>query len=170
MSAILVPRAGRPFPEEVAASQAGLRRGLDPSLAALGSGRTWAEPTAMLQAYQRTGGLAGSDEVMFLLRRRTSQPISLLARWIVVQHVVSFEWKTQRLLPLFQFDSSDMSVRSSVSAVLEELSGTFDNLEIASWFAEPNSWLQQELPLNVLEVDRDAVLHAARADRYIARG
>ena len=125
---------------------------------------------SMLQVYHRTGGLASSDDVLLLMRRRTLQPISLLARWIVAQRVVSFEWQSQKMLPLFQFDLADMSVRSEVSAVLDELSGTFDDWGLATWFAEPNSWLQDAAPVDMIDFDRAAVLSAARADRYIARG
>ena len=52
-----------------------------------------AQQAEMFRTYGRTGGLASGDEVTLLLRKRTSQPISLLARWIATQRVVSFTWK-----------------------------------------------------------------------------
>ena len=106
----------------------------------------------------------------FLLRRRTSQPISMLARWIVERRVVSFGWQGEYLLPMFQFDRADMTVRRSVSAVLREFDGTFDDWELAAWFALPNAWLQDDSPLDLLPLDPHAVLDAARADRFVARG
>ena len=169
MSAVLVASVGWPFLEDVEASEMPSRR----SVRACPAARrvtTDADSTAMLQAYERTGGLLDSDEAMLLLRRRTSQPISLLARWIVQQSALSFEWGSERLFPVFQFDRSHFSVRSEVRAVLLELSGTFDDQELAAWFAAPNSWLGGAAPLDVLEADLAAVLDAARADRYIARG
>ena len=125
---------------------------------------------AMVRVYQRTGGLARSDEVLFLLRRHTSQALSRLARWIVEQRVVSFEWQGQRMLPMFQFDVADMAIRPGAAVVLEELSGTFDDWELAVWFAEPNSWLQGRIPVDTLGVDPGVVLDAARADRFVANG
>jgi acyl-CoA synthetase (AMP-forming)/AMP-acid ligase II len=124
----------------------------------------------MSRTYERAGGLASGDEVTLLLRKRTSQPISLLARWIAGRRVVSFAWKGQFMLPLFQFELAYMSVRAPVSAVLDELAGVFDDGELAAWFALPNAWLQDAAPVDVLDVDHAALLNAARADRYVARG
>jgi hypothetical protein len=124
----------------------------------------------VLHAFQRTGGLTSGAEVTSLLRRHTSQPISALARWIVAQRVVSFGWQGEYLLPMFQFDRADMTVRRHVSAVLDEFDGTFDDWDLATWFALPNAWLGDDAPVDVLPLDPHGVLQAARADRFIARG
>ena len=71
---------------------------------------------------------------------------------------------------LFQFDLSDMSLRSSVTGILLELTDVFDDLALALWFAEPNAWLADLPPVEVLPSDPASVLDAARADRFIARG
>jgi hypothetical protein len=123
----------------------------------------------VLQAFRRTGGLVSGDELTFLLRGRTSQPISMLARWIVERRVVSFGWHGAYLLPMFQFDRADMTVHRQVAAILDELRGTFDNWALATWFALPNAWLADDAPVDVLPLDPQAVLHAASADRFIAR-
>jgi hypothetical protein len=125
---------------------------------------------AMVQVYDRSGGLARSEEVLFRLRRRTSQPLSMLARWIVDQRVVSFEWQAQRFLPMFQFDLADMAIQPETISVLAELAGIFDDWELAAWFAEPSVWLQGRSPVDVLAFDTPAVVAAARADRFVARG
>jgi hypothetical protein len=131
-----------------------------------------ADPRAseVLHAFRRTGGLVNGDELTFLLRGRTSQPISMLARWIVERRVVSFGWHGERLLPMFQFDRADMTVRRPVSAILDEFEGTFDDWDLATWFALPNAWLAHDAPVDALALDPHAVLQAARADRFIARG
>jgi hypothetical protein len=134
------------------------------------SSGTQTRTAAMVQVYERTGGLMRSGEVLFLLRRRSSQPLSLLARWIVDQRVVSFEWQADRLIPMFQFDLADMSLRPEAIAVLAELAGTFDDWELAGWLAEPNARLQGRIPVDALGADPQAVLDAARADRFVARG
>jgi len=158
-----------PFLHEVAAARPSSTRHTRPA-ASMRS--TDADPRAnkVLHVYGRTGGLAGGDELTLLLRRRTSQPISMLARWIVERRVVSFGWQGEYLVPMFQFDRTDMGVRHSVSAVLDELDGTFDDWELASWFALPNTWLGDDTPVDVLRRDPHAVVQAARADRFIARG
>src|SRR5258706_228067 len=87
---------------------------------------------AMDRGFSRTGGIACGDEVASMLRKRSDQPISTLARWIVGRTVVSFEWQSRLLLPLFQFDLSDMSPRLGVVDVIRELSDAFDDWEFAS--------------------------------------
>ena len=124
----------------------------------------------MVDAYRRTGGLVGGAEVALLLRRHSTQPLSLLARWIVTRRLVSYVWQSEILVPLFQFDRHDMSLRRASSQVVDELADTFDDWELAAWFAQPNSWLQDTAPVELIDIDQPAVLHAARADRFIARG
>jgi hypothetical protein len=94
----------------------------------------------------------------------------MLARWIVERRVVSFGWHGEYLVPMFQFDRADMTVRRPVSAILDELDGTFDDWDLATWFALPNTWLDDEAPVDVVLRDPHATLQAARADRFIARG
>jgi hypothetical protein len=129
-----------------------------------------AQANEVLHAYGRTGGLASGDELTLLLRRRTSQPISMLARWIAERRVVSFGWQGEYLLPMFQFDPASMGVRRPVSAVLDEFDDTFEDWDLTSWFALPNNWLGDEAPVDILPRDPHVVLQAARADRFIARG
>ena len=101
---------------------------------------------------------------------RSWQPISLLARWIVGREVISFDWQSTTMLPLFQFDLSSMTMRQSVTELLHELTEVFDDWDLALWFAQPNSWLDQQAPVALLNLDPKGVLDAARADRFIARG
>jgi len=124
----------------------------------------------VLSTFERTGGVASADEVMRMLRRRTSQPDRMLARWISDQRVVSFARRGEYLLPMFQFERADMCPRPAVTAVLDELDRTFVDWELATWFALPNGWLDDEAPVDVLDRAPDAVRQAARADRFIARG
>jgi hypothetical protein len=63
-----------------------------------------------------------------------------------------------------------MSLRRETGQVVDELAGTLDDWELAAWFARPNSWLQNSAPVELIDVDQPAVLQAARADRFIARG
>ncbi|HEV7575495.1 MAG TPA: antitoxin Xre/MbcA/ParS toxin-binding domain-containing protein [Caldimonas sp.] len=169
MSALSVAHERCPFLAQVAAAS------LEPQLE-IPSPPSWPSPgtqsrmATMVQFYERAGGLLRSEEVLFLLRRRSSQALSMLARWIVDQRAVTFEWQADRLVPMFQFDLADMSIRPEAAAVLAELAGVFDDVELAGWFAEPNAWLNGRTPVDALEADARAVLDAARADRFVARG
>jgi hypothetical protein len=129
-----------------------------------------AQFTALVNGFRRTGGLASSDEVLCWLRPHADQPISVLARWIVTRQAVSFEWQGCILLPVFQFDREGMALRAGPREVALELRGAFDDWDVAYWFSQPNSWLSGVAPVDLISTDQAAVLQAARADRFIARG
>jgi len=124
----------------------------------------------MERAYTRTGGLETGDCVAALLRRRSNQPISTLARWIVDRRIVSFNWQAKTLIPLFQFDLATMSLRSSAVDVVQELVSSLDDWNLSLWFAQPNGWLDDAAPVDVIAADPMLVLQAARAGRIIRQG
>ena len=125
---------------------------------------------AMEQAYRASGGVLSGDRLASLLCRRSQQPISIVARWIVSRQVVCFEWQALTLLPLFQFDLSTVTLRACVAEIVQELADTFDDWHLAWWFAQPNARLGEATPVHMIDRDAQAVLTAARADRLIARG
>jgi hypothetical protein len=121
---------------------------------------------AMMEvAYRRHGGLASGDDVARLLRRRTSQPLSILARWIVDRQIVNFRWQSRLLVPLFQFAAEGMNLRPLVLQVIDELAPTMDDWMLAYWFAEPDAQLGDRCPLDLLDSDPLALCGAARARR-----
>ncbi len=124
---------------------------------------------AMESAYVRQGGLATGDTVAEMLRTRSSQPISALARWIVDRRIVSFTWRSRLLLPVFQFEPASMRPRPCVLDAVAELSPWLDDWELAMWFVEPNAWLRGRAPVDVIDDDPVELVQAARADRQIAR-
>lgn len=125
---------------------------------------------AMSHAFRAHGGFVCTDEVAQRLRCVADQPIARLARWIVSRSVISIAWRAQTLMPAFQFEVDEMSIRPCVAAVLQELRDVFDNWELALWFAAPNAWLDYAAPVAIMTEDALAVLQAARTDRFIARG
>jgi len=124
----------------------------------------------MNEAYGLHGGFASGDEVAWRMRRDHEQPISTLAKWIVRREIVSLVWRSQLLVPLFQFNNDDMQVREIVRDVLAELADVFDDWELATWFAQPNAFLRNDRPVDFVSIDDAGLLHAARADRFVARG
>jgi hypothetical protein len=125
---------------------------------------------SLKHSFRTSGGVASCDEVTRLLRDHSNQPISQLARWIVTRQLVSFAWRSQTFIPLFQFDFAQMTIRPCVQLVIAELSNAFDDWEVANWFVRPNSALDYLAPLEMLATDLAGVLSAARADRYVALG
>ena len=139
--------------------------------------RAWTEDDAalaqhrqMLRAFERNGGTFNCDEVGFLLEGKIEQPVSNLARWIVSRAVVSFTWRSQTFLPMFQFDLVTMTPRAGALQVIRELADVFDDWELAHWYSQPHSSLDGAVPVDVMEFDQPAVLKVARADRFIVRG
>jgi hypothetical protein len=122
--------------------------------------------TALRQAFQPYGGFASCDEVMRRLRPLAIHPRGTLTRWIVSRSVVNVSWCDDTLLPTFQFDLEQMSVRPACTRVIDELACAFDDREVALWFATPNAWLDYAAPVTLLSSDEFAVLQAARVDRF----
>lgn len=124
---------------------------------------------ALSRAFRASGGIVSADEVLVLLARHTSQPISQLAHWIVDRDVISFSWQARTMLPLFQFELATMTLRPAVGAVLRELAPAMSDWEICLWFAAPNAWLADASPLDAIGRDAPAVIDAARGERFLLR-
>jgi hypothetical protein len=121
--------------------------------------------------FQRIGSLMTGDDLALRLRPFVDSPVSHIARWIAHRKVVNFVWRAQFLLPTFQFESASMQPHPHVSEAIAELADVYDDWDIAAWFARPNSWLAHAAPAQI-STDRnaDAVVQAARADRFVALG
>jgi hypothetical protein len=125
---------------------------------------------AMRQAFRDHGGILSGDTLVERLRPACAQPISRLAKWIVARSVLSLPWQGYNLVPMFQFQPCDLSIRTSFTHVFDELKDTFDNWEVGLWFATPNVWLDDRAPVDCLDENWIDVVQAARADRFIVRG
>lgn len=124
----------------------------------------------MLDAFRDTGGLARTAEVLARLQSSHRHADEVLAQWIDQRRVICFEWQMRDWIPLFQFNRFTLAPHRQLQPVLMELNTAFDAWELGNWFATPNSWLAEQPPVAALMTDLPAVLHAARADRFIANG
>lgn len=115
------------------------------------------------------GGIVCAASMVELLRPRLSQPLSVVARWLVEHRVLSISWHGETLLPTFQFDR-DLQPWPAVERVLEEFDAVFDEWRTLEWFMEPNPWLGMRRPAELLESDEELVLQVARGDRFVAVG
>ncbi|TDP71078.1 hypothetical protein [Roseateles toxinivorans] len=121
-------------------------------------------------AFRATGGTARADDLARLLEYRRSADGATLPELMAEGAVFGFRWRHCLWIPMFQFDLADLSIKRGPHAVLEELSNDFDGWTRAAWFARPTAWLQGRRPVDLLESNLNAVLGAARADRFIAAG
>lgn len=124
----------------------------------------------LLSAFRGHAGLARGDEVARLMTERNGGGTASLARQMVAGDLIWFAWQSEHWLPMFQFDRRDMSLRSGVRCALGELRGVYDGWELSMWFAEPHAWLDGRRPLDVIDDDVDALVEAARVDRFVACG
>lgn len=146
-----------------------------PAYIALGIGaRYWrtaaTTPDWSVAMYRDHGGVARADEVVERIRPHYNQPMSRLARWIAGREVLSIDVDGQLWLPLFQFDLGVGSIRPDALQVFATLKPAFDAWELASWFVEPNAWLDDDTPVCRFSQDARSVLQAARTDRFAALG
>lgn len=126
--------------------------------------------TSMRAAFRPTGGLARGDDLARLLEDQGRGEALDLARLIVLRELFCFEWGDVHWVPMFQFNLRDLSVQPGPRRLYAELGTVFDGWALALWYAQPNAWLHGERPVNRLATDFDAVLDAARADRFVAAG
>jgi len=128
-----------------------------------------ADFAAMRRAYHAAGGFAGGDDLARLLEDCGRGSFASLARRIVGGEVFGFEWRHTFWIPMFQF-TEELEVKPGLKAVLAELASEYDGRRLADWFVEPNGWLDERRPIDVLDASPDDVLQAARADRFVATG
>lgn len=125
---------------------------------------------SMAAAFADTGGLVGGDELADLIRHQSlhnaalqiSQPVSLVARWIVSGRAISMDSPWGIVLPLFQFDLERGNLHPEVPMVRAELGDVLQGPEVALWFVTPNQWLGGDRPVEALHTRLPQVRRAAR--------
>lgn len=125
---------------------------------------------AMLNGYRRSGGLAQAREVASMCSNAENCTLAQLLAGCVNRELVSVDWQSRIWIPLFQFNRPNMSLRDGLRDVLAELAVVFNAWDVALWFSQPNPWLFDETPADVMALSMQDVMHAARAERYVAAG
>jgi hypothetical protein len=125
---------------------------------------------ALRRAYTASGGVARGDDLGRLLADHGPATFISIAKLLDDEEVFGFEWEASLWIPMFQFGLEALSFRSAPRQVRAELGAEFDGWAVSAWFVEPNVWLAQKRPIDLLESDTEAVLLAARADRFVAAG
>ena len=125
---------------------------------------------ALKVAYADYGGATEADDLTLLFEEKRKGDFVSVAKRIVSNEIFSFEWQNHFWVPMFQFHPHDMSVKQEVRRVVHELDAVLDNWALALWFTEPNAWLKGKRPVDMVDRQFSEVLHAARADRFVASG
>ena len=119
----------------------------------------------MLDGYGAHGGLASTADIVSLMRVHWRQPISMLSRWIVSRKVVSFTYRGEILLPLFQFLRPRMTPNDCVQEVSAQLADLLDDEGLGAWFVRTSEWLGNAMPVDLVVAEPAAVVDAARRTR-----
>ena len=125
---------------------------------------------AIEASYARHGGMLRADEVALSMRSDWEQPISVLAKWIVSRTMITIDWHSEILIPVFQIDFHSRGIRTGCREIVAELRDVMDDWEMASWFATPNPWIGGVPPVDMLGASWQSVVDAARIARFIVRG
>jgi Protein of unknown function (DUF2384) len=123
---------------------------------------------AMHEAFRRSGGMMQAGDLARLLQERRHGQSASLSGLLRSAEVFAFTWASSLWVPMFQFDLSDLSVKWAPRCVRIELGLADDPWAVAQWFSQPNSWIGNRRPLDLIDTDVREVLNAARADRFVA--
>jgi hypothetical protein len=126
------------------------------------------EFASMRAAYQATGGIARWVDLSSLLQDKREGACMTLAALVATGDVFEFEWSHCFWVPMFQFEQPSLRVKAGPRRVCAELAREFRGSALASWFTQPNTWLGDRRPVEVLDSNLPAVLAAARAGRFVA--
>ena len=124
----------------------------------------------LLAIFMLHGGVLTTDDLVLVARIFKDQAVSYVARAIVDRQILTFTFRSSILVPRFQFGPCPLQVLPSVAQAMSELTETFEDNALATWFAAPNCWLGQQRPCVAIGQRPDAVAEAARADRHVASG
>jgi hypothetical protein len=111
------------------------------------------------EVLQEFGALTG--EQVAQERSRAANRHALAARWRKEGKLFGVPYRGQILYPAFQFDD-DGGLRPALSDVLAALPrDRMSDWEVAHWWTAANGWLDGRRPVDLLETDTEAIVHAA---------
>lgn len=168
MDALQWPGSDRSVPLAAMADSQPPMRGLTTQMRICRSLPTDTQFVEMLRRYRPGGGIARRSEIEARLLARSPLGRRVLDGWLDDGAAFAFEWRGQTWLPVFQFRQATMTPRRDVIQIMRELWPTFDGVEMALWFSQPNQMLRGRSPVEMLDEELAAVRQAARFDRYVA--
>ncbi len=120
-----------------------------------------ARRNASLRAeFVRTCELLDAEQVHALYGSSAKNRAALAARWRSDRKIFAIELRGRLLYPAFQFDEVGRP-RAIIGRVLKALGPGTGPWQTAIWFTTPNSWLDRQKPVDLLEGEPDRVIDAA---------
>ncbi len=115
----------------------------------------------LLEAFRATGGTAPGEFLSRLLEELNISNDVSLDNHIQMGNIFGFEWRGRIWIPMFQFDTEDLSLKVEAQLVRSALPASWGGWVLASWFAAPQPSLNNHCPADMLDIDFDAVMRAA---------
>ena len=125
---------------------------------------------ALASAYRSSGGIFRAEDLVRLEALGDGKAQAELIGSITSGQILSFQWRQSYWVPIFQFEIGGTVQKDCARQVILEFADTFDDWEKVVWFVQPNVWLDGARPLELMERRLPDVMHAARADRFVAAG
>jgi hypothetical protein len=116
---------------------------------------------ALLEAFRSTGGCSPAAMVNRLLAEHPVGDAVSVAKLILTRQLFGFEWRANLWIPMFQFRLDDLSLRAKPQQVRAVLPSEWSGWMLAAWFAGRNRRLSGSSPVDVLDIDFNAVVQAA---------
>lgn len=118
------------------------------------------------EAYTLAGGLVRLDDFLTEVSdEHSSHKLVRLGEQFQRGNLVKFSLENHVWLPRFQFMRS-YSLILSVPQAIASLPNHFTELDVALWFCTSNHWLQNEAPMDMVELAGEAVVAAAQAHSF----
>ena len=121
---------------------------------------------ALLEAFRSSGGTVPGATVARLLEEHQGGLAVSLAKRVFTRELFGFDWRANFWIPMFQFQFEDLVMKVEPQRVRAALPPQWSGWTVASWFASPNMQLDGRSPVDALDADFDAVLHAASSCEF----
>src|SRR5450830_179066 len=119
----------------------------------------------LLLAYRSSGGMLNGEDLGQILTAYRRPEDASLATLIATRALFCFTWRSVVWVPMFQFDLRDLTINAKCRSIFLELEKSFDDWGAANWMAQPNCYLNEKKPIDLLESDFHAVLDAAGSEK-----
>ena len=118
---------------------------------------------SLLEAFRPGGGTATADIVGRSLAHSQTGVAASLAGLIHSGQAFGLQRRGSLWMPMFQFNTGDLSISAAPQAVTAELPERRLGWAVALWFAMPNIRLDRRMPVDLSASNFDAVFQAPQA-------
>jgi hypothetical protein len=120
----------------------------------------------LLDAYRPYGGLSRMQGLLAGGRVRCDGQDRLVKDLVDSGELIAFSWHDAVWMPMFQFDMLGLGVEPKPHAIVTTFGFGYDGWAVASWFVQPNPWLESQFPIECLGSRLSDVMYAARSHHF----